>query len=121
MLRFYRDWTTDAPDGLTTVVVHRRRRPCPCCPPSCTAGPSSPSSAATPDRWKTASGLCGRSRPSARHCSTVHQKAVRQHQAMFDASFPEGWWYYFRPFDVATLTDEVIDITADHAQRMRLR
>ena len=41
------------------------------------------------------------------------------HQAMFDASFPEGWWYYFRSCDVATLTDEVIDITADHAQRIR--
>jgi FAD/FMN-containing dehydrogenase len=41
------------------------------------------------------------------------------HQAMFDASFPEGWWYYFRSCDVATLTDEIIDITADHAQRMR--
>jgi hypothetical protein len=38
---------------------------------------------------------------------------------MFDASFPEGWWYYFRSCDVATLTDEVIDITADHAQRIR--
>jgi CRP-like cAMP-binding protein len=38
---------------------------------------------------------------------------------MFDASFPEGWWYYFRSCDVATLTDEVIDITAEHAQRIR--
>ena len=42
-----------------------------------------------------------------------------KHQAMFDASFPEGWWYYFRSCDVATLTDEVIDITAEHAQRIR--
>jgi hypothetical protein len=42
-----------------------------------------------------------------------------EHQAMFDASFPEGWWYYFRSCDVAALTDEVIDITADHAQRIR--
>ena len=32
---------------------------------------------------------------------------------------PQGWWYYFRSCDVATLTDEVIDITADHAQRIR--
>ena len=47
------------------------------------------------------------------------RKPFVEHQAMFDASFPEGWWYYFRSCDVATLTDEVIDITADHAQRIR--
>jgi FAD/FMN-containing dehydrogenase len=36
---------------------------------------------------------------------------------MFDASFPEGWWYYFRSCHVATLTDEVIDINATTATR----
>jgi len=37
---------------------------------------------------------------------------------MFDASFPTGWWYYFRSCDVASLQDEVIDITAEHASRI---
>jgi hypothetical protein len=37
----------------------------------------------------------------------------------FDASVPEGWWCDFRSCDVATLTDEVIDISAEHAQRIR--
>jgi hypothetical protein len=41
------------------------------------------------------------------------------HQALFDASLPSGWWYYFRSCDVAELSDEVIDITADHALRMK--
>jgi hypothetical protein len=42
-------------------------------------------------------------------------KPFLAHQAMFDASFPRGWWYYFRSCDVASLSDEVIDITAEHA------
>jgi hypothetical protein len=38
---------------------------------------------------------------------------------MFDPSFPHGWWYYLRACDVAQLTDEVIDITVDHALRIK--
>jgi hypothetical protein len=37
------------------------------------------------------------------------------HQAMFDASFPRGWWYYFRSCDLMELSDAVIDIVADRA------
>ena len=45
-------------------------------------------------------------------------KPFLDHQAMFDPSFPHGWWYYFRSCDVAELTDDVIDITVDHAMRI---
>jgi hypothetical protein len=38
---------------------------------------------------------------------------------MFDPSFPHGRWYYMRACDVAELTDEVIDITVDHAMRIK--
>jgi hypothetical protein len=38
---------------------------------------------------------------------------------MFDPTLPHGWWYYFRSCDVVQLSDEVIDITAEHAMRMR--
>ena len=38
---------------------------------------------------------------------------------MFDPSFPQGWWYYFRSCDVAALSDEVIDIVARNALQMR--
>jgi hypothetical protein len=34
---------------------------------------------------------------------------------MFDPSFPHGWWYYSRSCDVAELTDDVIEIVAEHA------
>ncbi len=45
-------------------------------------------------------------------------KPYLDHQAMFDPSFPHGWWYYVRACDVAELTDEVIDITVDHSMRI---
>jgi hypothetical protein len=38
---------------------------------------------------------------------------------MFDSSLPPGYWYYFRSCDVAELTDEIIDITAEHALRLK--
>jgi hypothetical protein len=37
---------------------------------------------------------------------------------MFDPSFPHGRWYYMRSCDVAELSDEVIDITAEHSMQI---
>ena len=42
-------------------------------------------------------------------------KPFLTHQAMFDPSFPAGRWYYFKSCDVAELSDEIIDITAEHS------
>jgi hypothetical protein len=120
VLRFYRDWITDVPDELTTVVVHRKAPPLPVLPRElhgrpivtvicCYAGPLE-------DGERVVRPLRAFGSPLLDLCASTR---FVDHQAMFDASFPEGWWYYFRSCDVATLTDEVIDITADHAQRMR--
>jgi UDP-N-acetylenolpyruvoylglucosamine reductase len=120
VLRFYRDWITDVPDELTTIVVHRKAPPLPVLPPElhgrpivtvicCYAGP-------VEDGERVVQPLKAFGSPLLDLCTRT---PFVQHQAMFDASFPEGWWYYFRSCDVATLTDEVIDITADHAQRIR--
>jgi len=120
VLRFYRDWITDVPDELTTAVVHRKAPPLPTLPPElhgrpivtvicCYAGP-------VEDGERVVQPLKAFGSPLLDLCT---RKPFVEHQAMFDASFPEGWWYYFRSCDVATLTDEVIDITADHAQRIR--
>ena len=45
-------------------------------------------------------------------------KPYLAHQAMFDPGFPHGRWYYFKSCDVAELTDEIIDITAEHSLRI---
>ncbi|HEY9375557.1 MAG TPA: BBE domain-containing protein, partial [Jiangellaceae bacterium] len=120
VLRFYRDWITDVPDELTTIVVHRKAPPLPAIPVelhgrpvvtvlSCYAGP-------VEDAERVLAPLRAYGSPLL----DIHaRKPFTAHQAMFDPSFPNGWWYYFRSCEVDTLTDEVIDITAEHALRLR--
>ncbi len=98
VLRFYRDWVADAPDELKPVVMV----------------------------------ICGWTgdidegeqfiRPMREFGNSVADvcaaKPFLTHQAMFDPSFVPGRWYYFRSFDVPELTDEMIDITAEHSLRI---
>jgi FAD/FMN-containing dehydrogenase len=120
VLRFYRDWITGVPDELTTIVVHRKAPPLPAIPAelhgrpvvsvvSCYAGPVEDGERVLAPLRAFGSPLLDLNQP----------KRFVDHQAMFDPSFPNGWWYYFRACEVDTLTDEVIDITAEHAQRLR--
>jgi FAD/FMN-containing dehydrogenase len=119
LLRFYRDWITDIPDELTTIVVHRKAPPLPVVPPElhgklvvavvcCYAG-------AVEEGEEVLRPLKAFGSPVLDLC---FPKPFVAHQAMFDPSFPHGWWYYFRSCDVAELTDEVIDITVDYAMRI---
>ena len=41
-----------------------------------------------------------------------------EHQALFDSSFPPGLWVYSKAADVDALTDDVLDITLEHAARI---
>jgi FAD/FMN-containing dehydrogenase len=120
VLRFYREWITDVPDELTTIVIHRRAPALPVVPPElhgkhvvivacCFAGPIE-------DGEKVVRPLKEFGSPLLDLCVP---KPFLAHQAMFDPSFPHGWWYYFRSCDVAELTDDVIDIVADNALQIR--
>jgi hypothetical protein len=119
VLRFYREWITDVPDDLTTIVVHRKAPPLPFIPADlqgkrvvmvicCYAG-------SIDDGEKVVAPLKAFRSPVLDLCAP---KPFVAHQAMFDAGFPRGWWYYFRSCDVASLQDEVIDITAEHASQL---
>ncbi|WP_431682825.1 FAD-binding oxidoreductase [Kitasatospora sp. KL5] len=119
LLRFYREWITEVPDGLTTAVVHRKAPPLP----------------EIPAEWhgrRVAIVICCWTgdldegervlRPLRRFGPPVldlcRAKPFTEHQAMLDPSFPHGRWYYFKSCDVAELTDEIVDITADRAARI---
>src|SRR5438067_714248 len=119
VLRFYRDWITDVPDELTTVVVHRRMPALPAIPVelhgkpvvtviSCYAGPVEDGEAVIRPMRQFGSPILDLCMP----------KPFVAHQAMFDPSFPRGRWYYFRSADVAELTDSVIDVVAERAPQM---
>jgi hypothetical protein len=120
VLRFYREWISVAPDELMTIVVHRKAPPLPFIPAElhgklvvivvcCYAG-------AVEEGEKVVRPLKEFGSPLLDLCEP---KPFLAHQAMFDPSFPHGWWYYFRSCDVAELTDQVIDITVEHALRIR--
>jgi hypothetical protein len=119
VLRFYREWISGAPDELMTIVIHRKAPPLPFVPAElhgklvvivicCYAG-------AVEEGEKVIRPLKEFGSPLLDLCEP---KPFLAHQAMFDPSFPHGWWYYFRSCDVAELTDQVIDITVEHALRI---
>ncbi len=119
VLRFYRGWITDVPEELTTIVVHRKMPPLPDIPAElhwkpvvtvicCYAGP-------VEEGEKVIRPMKEFGSPILDLCTP---KPFTAHQAMFDPSFPQGWWYYFRSCDIAELGDEVIDIIAERATQM---
>jgi FAD/FMN-containing dehydrogenase len=120
VLRFYRDWISTAPDDLMTIVILRKAPPLDFVPAElhgelvinvvcCYAG-------AVDEGEEVV-------RPMRTFASPVLDlcvpKPFLEHQAMFDPAFPHYRWYYNRACDVAELTDEVIDITVEHSQRIR--
>jgi FAD/FMN-containing dehydrogenase len=120
VLRFYRDWVAEAPDDLMTIVVHRKAPPLPFVPEElhgqlvvmvipCWIGDFD-------EGEKFIRPLREFGNPVADVCV---QKPYLAHQAMFDPAFVPGRWYYFRSFDVPALTDEMIDITAEHSSRIQ--
>jgi hypothetical protein len=120
VLRFYRDCIADAPDELMTIVVHRKAPPLAFVPPElhgklivgvvcCYAGP-------VEEGEKVVRPLKEFGSPVLDLCVP---KPFLDHQAMFDPSFPHGQWYYFKSCDVVELTDDVIDITAEHVMKIR--
>jgi hypothetical protein len=119
VMRYYRDWITDVPDELTTIVVHRRAPVSPVVPTElhgrpvvivgcCYAGP-------VEDGEKVLAPLKAFKKPLLDLCMP---KPFVANQAMFDPTFPHGRWYYFRSRDVATLSDDVIDVVVDQALRI---
>jgi len=120
VLRFYRDWIAAAPDDLMTIVIHRKAPPLPFIPSElhgkpvvavvcCYAG-------SVKEGEEVVAPLKAFGSPVLDLCEP---KPFLEHQSMFDPSFPHGQWYYMRACDVGELTDEVIDITVEHATRIR--
>jgi FAD/FMN-containing dehydrogenase len=120
VLRFYRDWVADAPDELMTIVVHRKAPPLPFVPEELHGAPVVMVIPCWIGNFDEGEKFI---RPMKEFGNAVAdvcvQKPFLAHQSMFDPSFVPGRWYYFRALDVPELTDEIIDITAEHALRIK--
>jgi FAD/FMN-containing dehydrogenase len=120
LLRFYREWIADAPDELMTIVIHRKAPPVPFIPAELhgrlVVGVACCYAGAIDKGEQLMRPLRDFGTPALDLCVP---KPYVEHQGMFDASYPHGWWYYIRACDVAELTDEVIDITVEHSERIK--
>jgi FAD/FMN-containing dehydrogenase len=120
VLRFYRDWVADAPDELMTIVIHRKAPPLPFVPEELHGEPVVMVTPLWLGDFDEGEKFIRPLREFGNAVADVCMpKPFLAHQAMFDPSFVPGRWYYFRSFDVPALTDEMIDITAEHSLRIK--
>ena len=119
VLRFYREWVAACSDEMMTIVMQRRAPDLPAVPgdlvgrlvvgvAACYAGP-------VEEGERALAPLKRFGEPVLDLCMP---KTFLAHQQSLDPSFHPGWWYYVRSCDVAGLSDDVIDIVADHGARI---
>jgi FAD/FMN-containing dehydrogenase len=116
VLRFYRDFAAEAPDELGTVVRLGTIPPLPVIPEElhyqpaiavicCYAG-------AVEDGERAVRDLRGFGTPLV---DLLAPSPYAAFQGAVDDTVPHGWHYYWKATNLAGLTDEVIDIVAEHA------
>ena len=121
VLRFYREFVTDAPDELGNVVRLGTIPPLPVSTRTCTSGPA----------IAVASCYAGPVEDGERAVRALRQFGTPlvdlvgptlyvDHQRGLDDTVPHGWHYYWKATNLTRLSDEVIDIVAAHALRRHL-
>jgi FAD/FMN-containing dehydrogenase len=118
VLRFYRDFLGDAPDELGNVVRLGAIPPLPAVDErlhfrpavavaSCYAGP-------VRDGERALRALRQFGTPLV---DLVGPTLYVDHQSGLDDTVPHGWHYYWKATNLTGLSDDVIDVVADHAHR----
>lgn len=118
VLRFYREFVTDAPDELGNVIRLGTIPPLPVvreelhfrpaiAVASCYAG-------AVEDGDRALSALRRFGSPLV---DLVGPKRYVDHQSGLDDTVPHGWRYYWKATDLTSLSDDVVGIIAEHAYR----
>jgi FAD/FMN-containing dehydrogenase len=116
LLRFYRDFIADAPDELTTIFNLRRAPPLPLLPAEvhgrpvaivvvCYAGPPRDGEIIIRPLRAFGSPLV----------DGIEARPYTELQAMFDATVPHGWHYYWKSSELPPLSDGAIDTLAENA------
>jgi FAD/FMN-containing dehydrogenase len=118
VLRFYREFVTDAPDELGNVVRLGTIPPWPAVSrelhfrpaiavASCYAGPVEGGERAVRSLREFGTPLV----------DLVEPTLYVNHQSSIDDTVPHGWHYYWKATNLTRLSDEVIEIVAEHAYR----
>jgi FAD/FMN-containing dehydrogenase len=119
VLAFLREFAAEAPDEVGLIANLRLAPPLPVIPTELHGTPIVAlvaTYAGHPDAGAPAlSALRALPRPVM---DTLVPRPYVTHQKMFDPTVPHGWHYYWRSHKLGPLTDEVIDIVVDHAERI---
>jgi FAD/FMN-containing dehydrogenase len=116
LLRFYRDFVAHAPDALTTIFNLRRAPSLPLIPLElhgrpvaivvvCYAGPVEEGEAALRPLRAFSSPLL----------DAIEAMPYTELQALFDATVPHGWHYYWKSAELPLLGDDAIDTLVERA------
>jgi hypothetical protein len=120
VLRFYRDFAADAPDELGTVIRLGTIPPLPAIRPEmhfrpaiavgcCYAGPVAAGERVVRTLRRFGTPLV----------DLVGPTLYVDHQSGLDDTVPHGWHYYWKATNLTGLSDEVINVVAEHAFRAR--
>jgi FAD/FMN-containing dehydrogenase len=120
VMRFYREFVADAPDELMTIIRLGTIPPLPVVDEdlhfrpaiavaSCYAGP-------VEDGARVVRALRRFGTPLV---DLVGPTRYVDHQSGIDDTVPHGWHYYWKATNLMCLSDEVIDVMAEHASRAR--
>jgi FAD/FMN-containing dehydrogenase len=119
VLDFLREFAAEAPDEVGLIANLRLAPPLPAIPTELHGNPIVAlvaTYAGPPDAGvRSLSPLRALPQPAM---DTLVPKPYVTHQKMFDPTVPHGWHYYWRSHKLGPLTDEVIDIVIDHAERI---
>ena len=116
VLRFYREFVTEAPDDLGTVIRLGTIPPLPAIPEElqfrpaiaiacCYAGAVEEGERAVSELRRFGSPLV----------DLLEPKPYVAHQSAIDETVPHGWHYYWKATNLTGLSDDVISVIADHA------
>jgi FAD/FMN-containing dehydrogenase len=119
ILGFLREFAAEAPDEIGLIANLRLAPPLPVIPTELHGNPIVAlvaTYAGQPGAGTSAlSALRALPQPVM---DTLAPKPYLTHQKMFDPTVPHGWHYYWRSHKLGPLTDAVMDIVVDHAERI---
>jgi len=119
VLRIYEDFVSDAPDQLGSILNLRMAPPAPFIPKELHGAPMVgviPCYCSDPDEGEKVLRPLRELRPDL---YAVERRPFVEFQALFNATVPHGWHYYWKSHYLAPLTDGAIDAIAQRAWRAR--
>ena len=120
VLRFLREFAADAPDEVGIMAALRLAPPMPFVPTELHGKPIValvPTYAGPVDDGERVLGVI-KDELGAPAVDTLVPKPYTTHQKMFDPSVPHGQHYYWKSHKLGPLTDDVIDVVAEHAAQI---